>query len=65
MVRISVDTHRCVGSGQCVLTASKVFDQNEDGLVTVLVEPADPTALDGAREAAAVCPSGAITVVDG
>ncbi|AKA08008.1 MULTISPECIES: ferredoxin [Streptomyces] len=60
-MRITVDTGRCVGAGQCVLTAPDLFDQDDDGLVTVL----DPTAgasAGAAREAAALCPSGAISV---
>ncbi|MFI9031219.1 ferredoxin [Streptomyces sp. NPDC053560] len=64
MARISVDTERCVGAGQCVLSASAVFDQDDDGLVTVLAPPADAAAVESAREAAAVCPSGAITVLE-
>ncbi|MFB6955991.1 ferredoxin [Streptomyces sp. NPDC001698] len=64
MVRVNVDIDRCVGAGQCVLTVSDVFDQDDDGLVTVLVQPSDPATLDAVREAAVVCPSMAITVVE-
>ncbi|MFD4612430.1 ferredoxin-1 [Streptomyces sp. CB01373] len=64
MVRVNVDTDRCVGAGQCVLAVSDVFDQDDDGLVTVLVQPSDPETLDAVREAAVVCPSMAITVVE-
>jgi ferredoxin len=48
----------------CVLTAPEVFDQdNEDGRV-VLLEPAPPPRHHVAlRQAAEVCPSGAITIV--
>ncbi|WP_274910687.1 ferredoxin [Streptomyces sp. WZ-12] len=59
-MRITVDTGRCVGAGQCVLTAPDLFDQDDDGLVTVL-DAADG-APAAAREAAALCPSGAINV---
>ncbi|WP_275460913.1 ferredoxin [Streptomyces noursei] len=60
-MRITVDTGRCVGAGQCVLTAPDLFDQDDDGLVTVLDPTAGPSA-GAAREAAALCPSGAISV---
>jgi ferredoxin len=63
-VRASVDRERCCGAGMCVLTAPEVFDQdNEDGRV-VLLEPAPPPRHHVAlRQAAEVCPSGAITIV--
>ncbi|GAA2688300.1 ferredoxin [Streptomyces lunalinharesii] len=60
-MRITVDTGRCVGAGQCVLTAPDLFDQDDDGLVTVL-DPASDAPAGAAREAAALCPSGAISV---
>ncbi|MFC1402700.1 MULTISPECIES: ferredoxin [Streptacidiphilus] len=60
---LAVDPERCIGSGRCVLSAPAVFDQgDEDGLVRLL-DPAPPDALRaGARNAAALCPSGAILV---
>lgn len=62
MVHITVDDERCVGAAQCVLSAEEIFDQGEDGFVTVLdPAPAGPAA-EAARMAARVCPSGAITV---
>ncbi|MYZ38221.1 ferredoxin [Streptomyces sp. SID4917] len=65
MVRISVDTERCVGAGQCVLSAPDVFDQDDHGIVMVLEEPADEPTRDAARQAGIVCPSQAITVREG
>lgn len=61
-----MDRERCVGAGMCVLAEATVFDQDEgDGTVLLL----DPTpAVErraGVREAAAVCPSGAVTLLDG
>jgi ferredoxin len=62
-VRIETDTERCVGAGQCVLTAPELFDQDDTGIVTVLREPdADGPGAAAAREAVAVCPSAAITL---
>ncbi|MET9415685.1 ferredoxin [Streptomyces klenkii] len=61
-MRITTDTGRCVGAGQCVLTAPRVFDQDDDGLVTLLL--AEPGAGEEAavRLAAGLCPSRAVTV---
>ncbi|MFH8410975.1 ferredoxin [Streptomyces sp. NPDC018019] len=63
-MRITIDSERCVGAGQCVLSAPAVFDQDEDGIVTLLAEPgADEESR--ARIAGALCPSRAITVHEG
>ncbi|MFJ9615935.1 ferredoxin [Streptomyces noursei] len=61
-MRITVDPGRCVGAGQCVLTAPDLFDQDDDGLVTVLAGAADTADPGDVRDAAALCPSGAISV---
>ncbi|MFJ9034172.1 ferredoxin [Streptomyces sp. NPDC102274] len=62
MVHISVDTERCVGAGQCVLSAPDVFDQDDSGIVMVLAEPEDDPGQEAARQAGLICPSQAITV---
>lgn len=64
MVSISVDTDRCVGAGQCVLSAPEVFDQDDNGIVMVLAEPAGEPEREAVRQAALVCPSQAITVTE-
>lgn len=61
IVGISVDSDRCVGAGQCVLAAPDLFDQDDDGTVTLLAEP-DRYTGDEAREAADLCPARAITL---
>jgi ferredoxin len=61
-MRITVDTDRCVGAGQCVLNAPAVFDQDDDGVVEVLGHAVAPEDRDAVDTAATLCPSGAITV---
>ncbi|CAL9346583.1 Ferredoxin-2 [Streptomyces sp. enrichment culture] len=62
-MNISVDETRCCGAGQCVLIAPEVFDQREeDGIVELLAAEPAVAQHSAAREAAAVCPAGAITV---
>ncbi|WP_228981150.1 ferredoxin [Streptomyces sp. DH12] len=62
---LHADRERCQGAGMCALTAPDLFDQDpEDGRV-VLRRPAPayeagPTGAR-AREAAALCPAGALT----
>ncbi|MEK2477000.1 MULTISPECIES: ferredoxin [Streptomyces] len=63
-MRITVAPDRCVGAGQCVLNAPALFDQDDDGLVTLLADPgADQES--AARVASGLCPSRAITVHEG
>ncbi|MEU8384579.1 ferredoxin [Streptosporangium sp. NPDC048865] len=62
-MNVTVDTGRCCGAGQCVLLAPGVFDQGDGDGVVVLLDPAPAGSLHAAvREAAAVCPTGAIAV---
>lgn len=64
-MKISVDEDKCCGAGQCVLLAPEVFDQREDDGVVLLLDPEPaPDRHAAVREAAAVCPAGAITVHD-
>jgi len=62
VVRIVADREVCIGAGMCVMTAEAVFDQDDDGLVLVLVDAVPPTEEDRARAAVRVCPSGALSV---
>jgi ferredoxin len=48
----------------CVVSAPAVFDQDDDGLVLLLVEDPDGADADGARAAVTLCPSGALAVHD-
>ena len=64
-MRIVVDRDACVGAGQCALAAEEVFDQDDDGIVEVLVAEPEPSAEASVRRAASLCPAGAIALVDG
>ena len=49
-MKVHVDRHKCIGSGQCASTAPAVFDQDAaDGMVVLLA--AEPAA--GDRDCAA------------
>jgi ferredoxin len=62
-MRVEVDSDRCIGSGQCVVLAPEVFDQDEDdGTVVVLVEEIAPDHDGDVREAAASCPARVIRI---
>ncbi|NLU75298.1 ferredoxin [Streptomyces sp. HNM0575] len=62
-MKVTVDEDKCCGAGACVLAAPDVFDQRDDDGIVVLLD-AGPDAAEQAavREAAEVCPAGAITV---
>lgn len=64
-MKVVIDEEKCVAAGQCVAASMEVFDQrDEDGVVVLLNEfPSDDLAAD-VREAAAVCPALAITIVE-
>lgn len=54
----SIDASKCVGGGMCVMAAPKVFAQNEDdGLVIVLDDNPPPEQYEAVREAARLCPA--------
>ncbi|CAM5483887.1 ferredoxin [Streptomyces afghaniensis] len=61
-MKISVDTEKCCGAGQCVLVAPEIFDQDEDGIV-ILLDPAPSDDLrDAVQDAMAICPADVIQV---
>ena len=42
-MRIEADRDACISAGNCVMTAGEIFDQDDDGIVVVLV-PEDSDA---------------------
>lgn len=63
-MKLTVEPDRCCGSGQCVVLAPDVFDQDDDGIVVLLEdEPAQPLH-DKVRESAIICPAAAIKIVE-
>ncbi|WP_031081370.1 ferredoxin [Streptomyces sp. NRRL WC-3549] len=63
-MRVTVDREICVGAGLCALTAPEVFDQDDEGLVTVLAAEPDDQGRAAAIEAGTLCPSGAVRVIE-
>ncbi|MFH8350382.1 ferredoxin [Streptomyces sp. NPDC018045] len=61
-MKVTADRTVCVGAGMCALTAPAVFDQDEEGLVTVLTVEPDDDSRAAALEAGMLCPSGALRV---
>ncbi len=64
-MRIVIDLDRCFLAGECVYNHPQLFAFDDDNRPVVLVESPDAAALQlGARQAAEVCPSGAIALLD-
>ncbi|MFM8547585.1 MAG: ferredoxin [Betaproteobacteria bacterium] len=65
IIKITVDTSRCIGAGQCVWVAPRVFDQGEnDGLARLLLTEPPAELHEFVREAARVCPARAIHIIE-
>ena len=64
-MRIEARQATCIGAGQCVFTDPETFDQDDDGFVFVLKpNPETDGEIALARQAAHVCPSRSLTLVD-
>ena len=64
-MRVSIDSSRCQGTGFCAQLAPVLFAVGRTGEASrVLVETLPTALLPVAREAEALCPVGAITVVE-
>lgn len=64
MVKVHADRDVCIQAGNCVMSADAVFDQDDDGVVVVLVDEVPEDELDHARDAVKLCPSQALRLVD-
>lgn len=63
-MRITADSSRCVGAGQCRLAAPGIFDRDDEALVVVADGSPDESELFRVHQAIIRCPTGAITVDD-
>ena len=64
-MRVEIEPEKCIASGQCVLIAESVFDQDEDdGIVILKTEDVPPGEEEATRNAARICPARAIRTVE-
>lgn len=63
-MKIEADRDVCIASGNCVMVAAEVFDQDDDGIVVVLTDEVPEAEQERAREAVKLCPSSALRMVD-
>jgi ferredoxin len=63
-VKVHADRDVCIQAGNCVMAADNLFDQDDDGIVVVLVDDIPDDEQGRAREAVKLCPSQALTIAD-
>jgi ferredoxin len=63
-MKIEVDVNECRGYALCIGIAPEYFELDEGGLVAILKDDVEAGGEDGVREAALVCPTQAIRVVE-
>jgi ferredoxin len=64
-MRVTVDPLRCGCTGYCVRVAPRVFRLDASGPARVIVSSLGTDLADVVREAASVCPTNAIVVLEG
>jgi len=62
-VKVIVDRELCMGSGLCILYAPGTFVHDTETKAVVVEHPTDD--LEAVRNAAAACPTAAITIDEG
>lgn len=62
-MRVVVDFDVCASTGTCMQVCPEVFEVRSDGYLYVLQEEPAEQLQERAREAAEMCPTGAITLV--
>ena len=63
-MKVEADRDVCIQAGNCVMSSDAVFDQDDDGIVVVLVDDIPDDEMDHVREAVKLCPSQALRIVD-
>ncbi|MCG5215570.1 (4Fe-4S)-binding protein [Streptosporangium soli] len=63
-LQVRADRNVCIGAGMCVMTCEEVFDQDDDGIVLLLLPTPPAEYATAVRQAVRNCPSGALTLRD-
>ena len=61
-MKVTVDYDVCASTGSCMQVCPEVFEVRSDGYLYVLQEEPPETLREQVEEAAATCPTGAITI---
>ncbi|HET7742842.1 MAG TPA: ferredoxin [Mycobacterium sp.] len=60
-MRVTVDSQRCMGHGQCYVHAPEVYEPDAEGFCVVVKHDVEGADLDQALQGAQVCPESAIS----
>lgn len=63
-MKVHADRDLCISAGNCVMSAPAVFDQDDDGIVVVLVDDVPDGEAAHARDAVKLCPAEALRLSD-
>ncbi|MCC6381346.1 MAG: ferredoxin [Dehalococcoidia bacterium] len=63
-MRVEINRKTCLRSGQCTYLHPNVFRVGDDGYPLAPAEELPPAREAEAEDAAEICPSGAITLID-
>ena len=61
-MKVTVDYNVCASTGACMQVCPEVFEVRSDGYLYILQEEPPPELQDKVREAADLCPTGAISL---
>ncbi len=59
-MKVKVNSDACIGCGACTAIAPEVFELNDEGLSTCIVDEVKEDDIENAKEAIESCPTGAI-----
>lgn len=64
-MKISIDKEKCIMAGECYYNHPEILKMGDEGFPLVLIDVVDnDEQMRHAREAAEVCPAGAISIED-
>jgi ferredoxin len=63
-VKVEADRDLCISAGNCVMSAPAVFDQDDDGIVVLLVADVPEGEVAHVRDAVKLCPAEALRLDD-
>ena len=61
-MQVQIDSAVCQGHGRCTMVAPEVFDVDDDGKGSVVLDPVPEDQLEAVRKAVGNCPERAITL---
>ena len=63
-MKVVVDFDVCASTGSCMQVCPEVFEVRSDGFLYILIEEPDESLRKGVEQAADMCPTAAISVIE-